>query len=64
MVNRVIVNEETSDRSSTGGIALRKIMGYNLFNRSVNKLEKNESELWSDSPVLLKLERKQTNLRQ
>lgn len=39
-------------------------MGYNLFNSFVNELEKSEFELRSDSPVLLKLERKQTNLRQ
>lgn len=64
MVNRVIVNEETSDRSSIGGILFRKVIGYNLFNSFVNKLEKSEFELWLDSPVLLKLERKQSNLRQ
>lgn len=64
LVSRVIVNEETSDRSSIRGILFRKVMGYNLFNSFVNKLEKSEFELWLDSPVLLKLERKQTNLRQ
>ena len=63
MVNTVIVNEETSDRSSIRGILFGKVMGYNLFNCFVNKLEKSETELWLDSLVLLKLEREQTNLR-
>lgn len=64
MVNRVIVNEEASDGISTRGILFRKVMGYILFSSFANKLEKSEIELWLDSPMLLKLERRQTNLRQ
>lgn len=64
MVNRVIVNEETSDKSSIRGTLFRKEINCIPLNSFVNKLEKSEFELWLDSLVLLKLEGKQTNLRE
>lgn len=65
LVNRVIVNEETSDKiSAGGGMLFRTVMGCIFLSSFATKLEESKMGLQLDSAVLLKSERKQTNQRQ